>query len=151
MIFGVVRPKDPSSILPVDSIDTNEIYHPVPLYMIIVTRCLSPQLQTSIYFLRKEQPSVKRAFSPVGWQLGKSVSISAILYDIIRYPIQNLRASLANDNGVCVREHGGDCEASGALDVHEERSGSGNEGLELVLAGLTVMEGQWETMIRGVC
>jgi len=35
-----------------------------------------------------------------------------------------------------VRENGGDDEAAGALDVHEERSGRGDEGLELVLLGL---------------
>jgi hypothetical protein len=33
---------------------------------------------------------------------------------------QDLRASLANDNGLSVREDGGDCEAAWALDVHEE-------------------------------
>jgi hypothetical protein len=35
-----------------------------------------------------------------------------------------------------VGEDGGDGEATGALDVHEERSRSGHEGLELVLLGL---------------
>jgi hypothetical protein len=35
-----------------------------------------------------------------------------------------------------VREDGGDGEASGALDVHEEGSRGGHEGLELVLLGL---------------
>ena len=29
-------------------------------------------------------------------------------------------ACTAKDNGLCVREDGGDCEAAGALDVHEE-------------------------------
>jgi hypothetical protein len=50
---------------------------------------------------------------------------------------QDLRAALADDDCVGVREDGGDGEASGALDVHEEGAGSGHEGLELVLAGLT--------------
>ena len=36
-----------------------------------------------------------------------------------------------------MREDGGDGEAAGALDVHEERAGCGHEGLELVLLGLT--------------
>jgi len=36
-----------------------------------------------------------------------------------------------------VRENGGDGEAAGALDVHEEGSGLGNKGLELVLLGLS--------------
>jgi len=52
--------------------------------------------------------------------------------------LQDLRAALADDDGVCVREDGGDGEAARALDVHEERAGSGHEGLELVLPGLTV-------------
>jgi hypothetical protein len=50
---------------------------------------------------------------------------------------QDLRAALADDDCVCVREDGGDGEASRALDVHEERAGSGHESLELVLAGLS--------------
>jgi hypothetical protein len=54
--------------------------------------------------------------------------------------LQDLRAALADNDGVGVREDGGDCEASGALDVHKEGAGSGHEGLELVLAGLTEFE-----------
>lgn len=38
-------------------------------------------------------------------------------------------------------EDGGDGEASGALDVHEEGAGSGHKGLELVLAGLSSRAG----------
>lgn len=38
-------------------------------------------------------------------------------------------AALADDNGLGVREDGGDGEATGALDVHEEGSGSGDQGL----------------------
>jgi len=49
---------------------------------------------------------------------------------------EDCRAAGADDDGLCVRENGGDCEATGALDVHEERSGSWDQGLELVLAGL---------------
>jgi len=49
---------------------------------------------------------------------------------------QNSRASGADDYGLCVGEDGGDCEAARALDVHEEGSGSWDEGLELVLACL---------------
>ena len=51
--------------------------------------------------------------------------------------LQDLRAALADDDCVCVREDGGDVEASRALDVHEEGAGGRHEGLELVLAGLT--------------
>jgi hypothetical protein len=36
-----------------------------------------------------------------------------------------------------VREDGGDLEASGALDVHEERSGRLDKLLQLVLSGLS--------------
>lgn len=38
-------------------------------------------------------------------------------------------ASSADDNGLGVREDGGDCEAAGALDVHEEGAGCGHKGL----------------------
>lgn len=51
--------------------------------------------------------------------------------------LQDLRAALADDDCVCVREDGGDGEASGALNVHEEGAGCGHEGLKLVLLGLT--------------
>jgi hypothetical protein len=50
---------------------------------------------------------------------------------------QDLRAALADDDCVGVREDGGDGEASGALDVHEERAGGRHKGLELVLLGLS--------------
>jgi len=36
-----------------------------------------------------------------------------------------------------VREDSGDCEAAGALDIHEEGSRSRDKVLELVLAGLS--------------
>jgi hypothetical protein len=45
----------------------------------------------------------------------------------------------ADDDCLSVREDGGDCEAAGALDVHEEGSGTWHELLELVLAGF----GRW--------
>ena len=43
---------------------------------------------------------------------------------------------MADDDGLGVREDGGDGEAAGALDIHEEGAGSGHKGLELVLLGL---------------
>jgi hypothetical protein len=46
-------------------------------------------------------------------------------------------AALADDDGLGVREDGGDGEAAGALDVHEEGAGGGHKGLELVLLGLS--------------
>ena len=51
--------------------------------------------------------------------------------------LQDLRATLADDDGLRVREDGGDGEAAGALDVHEEGARSWDQSLELVLAGLT--------------
>ena len=39
-------------------------------------------------------------------------------------------AALADDNGLCVREDGGDGEAAGALDVHEEGSWDRHKGLK---------------------
>lgn len=42
---------------------------------------------------------------------------------------ENGGASLADDNGLGVGEYCGDCEASGALDIHEERSGAGDQSL----------------------
>ena len=59
------------------------------------------------------------------------------MYRLVSKNLQDLRAALADDDCVGVREDGGDGEASGALDVHEEGAGGGHEGLELVLAGLT--------------
>ena len=40
-----------------------------------------------------------------------------------------------------MREDGGDGEAAGALDVHEEGAGLGHKGLKLVLAGLSLRRG----------
>jgi hypothetical protein len=42
---------------------------------------------------------------------------------------EDLRAAGADDNGLGVRENGGDGEAAGALDVHEERPWAWNERL----------------------
>lgn len=42
---------------------------------------------------------------------------------------ENGRAALADDDGLGVRENGGDGEAAGALDVHEEGPRGGDESL----------------------
>jgi hypothetical protein len=42
---------------------------------------------------------------------------------------EHSRAASADDNGLCVGEDGGDGEAAGALDVHEEGAGSRDKGL----------------------
>ena len=43
---------------------------------------------------------------------------------------KDLRAAGADDDSLCVREDGGDGEAAGALDVHEEGSGSRDQSLK---------------------
>jgi hypothetical protein len=59
------------------------------------------------------------------------------MFPSVANDLQDLRAALADDDCVCVREDGGDGEAARALDVHEEGAGGGHKGLELVLASLT--------------
>lgn len=60
-------------------------------------------------------------------------------------------AALADDDGLGVGEDGGDGEAAGALDVHEEGSGSGHKGLELVLASLGGRAGVEEINGENLC
>jgi len=48
---------------------------------------------------------------------------------------QHLRAAGADNDGLSVREDGGDGEAAGALDVHEEGSRAGDERLLYGLVG----------------
>ena len=50
-------------------------------------------------------------------------------------------AGSAQDDGLGVAKYGGDLEASGALDVHEEAIGSLHKSLELVCAGLGLRGG----------
>jgi hypothetical protein len=66
------------------------------------------------------------------YPLARASTMFSFIHDL-----QDLRAALADDDCVCVREDGGDGEASGALDVHEEGAGRRYKSLELVLAGLT--------------
>jgi hypothetical protein len=65
---------------------------------------------------------------------------------------QHLRAAGALYDGLGVREDGRDCEAAGALYVHEEGAWAGYEGLELVLArfgrGCWVEEVDGENLFR---
>lgn len=49
---------------------------------------------------------------------------------------QNRCATLADNDGLSVRENGGDGKAAGTLDVHEKRPRGGDESLELVFLGL---------------
>jgi len=68
---------------------------------------------------------------------------------------QDLRAALAHNDCLGVREDGGDCEAAWALDVHEEGAWRWDERLEFVLAGLG--GGRWveeincENHLESVC
>merc|ERR1712048_296236 len=54
---------------------------------------------------------------------------------------EDRRAAGAHNDGLGVREDGGDVEAAGALDVHEEGTGSRHKLLKLVLAGLSLRSG----------
>jgi len=60
---------------------------------------------------------------------------------------EDLRAALADDDALGVREDGGDGEAAGALYVHEEGAWCWDEGLEFVLARLG--GGGWVEEIDG--
>jgi len=46
---------------------------------------------------------------------------------------ENGRAAGADDDCLCVGENGGDCEAAGALDIHEEGAGSWNKVLWIIM------------------
>jgi hypothetical protein len=89
-----------------------------------------------IYFLRNEQPSVNRVLPPVGWHLNYHQYTNCSLA-LRKVDLQDLRAALADDDCVCIREDGGDGKAARALDIHEERTGGWHELLELVVAGFT--------------
>lgn len=60
-------------------------------------------------------PSERAALSQTGLATGRLAEDSC--------------ATLADDDGLGVRENSGDGEAAGALDVHEEGSGSRHKGL----------------------
>lgn len=63
---------------------------------------------------------------------------------------QNGGARTAGDDSLSVREHSGDVQAAGALDVHEERTGRSNELLELVLAELASRRGVEEILSQNL-
>ena len=54
---------------------------------------------------------------------------------------KDLGAAGADNDGLGVREDGGDGEATGALDVHEEGARAGDKHLQLVLTGLGLRGG----------
>jgi hypothetical protein len=56
-----------------------------------------------------------------------------------RWLAKDLRATGAYNNGLGVREDGGDCEATGALDVHEEGARNWHKCLQwsMLVLGLT--------------
>lgn len=51
------------------------------------------------------------------------------------------RAAGTDDNRLRMREDGGDGEAAGALDIHEEGSGSGDEGLRGIRSAGFLVDG----------
>ena len=91
---------------------------------------------------RRLLPAERAALSETGLATGRLAPVYTI--SIYNFPtlesfhLQDLRAALADNDRVSVREDGGDGEAAGALHVHEKAPWGRDEGLELVLAGLTV-------------
>jgi len=79
--------------------------------------------------LKQKQRSKKHLLSPEGAALSQTGLATGRL-------AKDGGASLADDNGLGVREDSGDGEAAGALHIHEEGPGSGHESLQLVLTGL---------------
>ena len=49
---------------------------------------------------------------------------------------ENLRATCADNDGLCVGEDGGDGEATGALDVHEEGSWARDKSLLMAMSDI---------------
>ena len=105
------------------------------------SRHRNPSIPAVITPTKRLLPSERAALGQSRLATSGLAPVNALAHALIPCPIvldlQDLRAALADDDCVGVREDGGDGEASGALDVHEEGAGSGHEGLELVLAGLT--------------
>jgi hypothetical protein len=105
------------------------------------SRHRNPSIPAVITPTKRLLPSERAALGQSRLATSGLAPVNALAHALILCPIvldlQDLRAALADDDCVGVREDGGDGEASGALDVHEEGAGSGHEGLELVLAGLT--------------
>lgn len=73
-------------------------------------------------FLSCEHLRANRLLSPERAALGKSGLATGGL-------AEDLGAAGAHDDGLGVGEDGGDGEAAGALDVHEERARAGDKGL----------------------
>jgi hypothetical protein len=120
----------------VGPIGINEIYTS-SMIVVIVTRQVPPSSLQGNRLLPAERAALGQASLTTGrlapiFLLAPFVSVFEVACDL-----QDLRAALADDDCVGVREDGGDGEASGALDVHEERAGGRHKGLELVLLGLT--------------
>jgi len=105
------------------------------------SRHRNPSIPAVITSTNRLLPSERAALGQPRLATSWLAPVNALAHALYPYPfvpnLQDLRAALADDDCVGVREDGGDGEASGALDVHEEGAGSGHEGLELVLAGLT--------------
>ena len=138
MTFVLTRVERSLFYLAVEPIGANEIY----------TLCHDsrhrnpsiPAVTTTSRLLPSERAALGQPrLATSGLAPVNALALVLILYHVVpKKNLQDLRAALADDDCVGVREDGGDGEASGALDVHEEGAGSRHEGLELVLAGLTI-------------
>ena len=107
------------------------------MIVVIVTRQIPPSSFRTSRLLPAERAALGQASLTTGRLAPVPLLACVPPLSKITLDLQDLRAALADDDCVGVREDSGDGEASRALDVHEERAGSGDEGLELVLAGLT--------------
>jgi hypothetical protein len=106
---------------------------------LIVSKIFPLSTRRSIYFLLNEQPSVRRALPPVGWQRtceqpSHHILVSPLFFIQFMAIVRWESFTGALDDSLSVREDSCDCEAAGALDVHEEGARAWDEGLELVLA-----------------
>ena len=105
------------------------------------SRHRNPSIPAVITSTNRLLPSERAALGQPRLATSGLAPVYALAHALYPHPfvqnLQDLRAALADDDCVGVREDGGDGEASRALDVHEERAGSRDKGLELVLAGLT--------------
>lgn len=107
------------------------------MIVVIVTRQTQPSSFRASRLLPAERAALGQACLTTGRLAAGPLLVHVFSLPQMTLHLQDLRAALADDDCVGVRENGGDGEASRALDVHEERAGSGHKGLELVLAGLT--------------
>jgi len=91
----------------------------------------------------RKQPRANRLLPPERAALGEPGLATGRL-------AQDGRAALADDDGLGVGEDGGDGEAAGALDVHEEGAGRRHKGLETVTCQQHRRPGMLCLIMRGL-